>query len=114
MQTILASLLSQALANSPAIVLFLTSAVVGPFAVKWLRAHTNAQQQEMISNAANVAYFVVKHIADATPNKVDDQVAEGVKVLRDQLATHGIVVPEAHLTQAIQSVHAQYAAGPQP
>lgn len=110
MQAILSTLLTQALEHSPEVVLFIVTGVLVPFAIKWMRAHTSVQQQQLIADVAGIAYWAVKHIADATPTKVDDEIAAGIKIMQQQLAPKGVNITEDVARAVLQGVHGQQAA----
>ncbi len=114
MQTILASLLAQALEHAPEVVLFLLTGVVFPFLIRWLRLHTTLQQQAVIAGAADVVVFALDTIAKKTDTKLDDQLVEGVKMLKAQLAPKGVKLSDETakmILQAAASSNGTHAAG---
>lgn len=53
-----------------------------------------------IGNAISVAYYTVNELALRTETKIDDKVAEALRVFREQLAAKGYVPNETDLEQA--------------
>jgi len=63
------------------VVMVLIPVVVGIF-VKQLK---DKQKQKQLADAADVAYLVVHQMSRKTENKIDDKIAEAIKVVADTL-----------------------------
>lgn len=68
---------------------------------------------KIVTVGVPIAYHVVNEIARRTPNKIDDKIAEGLRVLKEYLKTEGVKdseVTEEHLAKArllFDALHAQ-------
>lgn len=54
----------------------------------WKQEETRKKAEEWFIQGVPVAFKVVDEIAKKTPNKVDDKIALGLKVLADFMGTH--------------------------
>lgn len=69
--------------------------------------------EKVIAEALPIAYFGVNEIARRTPNKIDDKVAAGLKILKDYVEASGVKEQEIkpqHLAKAklvFDAMHAQ-------
>lgn len=76
----------------------------------FLKSQKRAAVDKIIDMAIPVAYKVVDEIARRTPNKIDDKVALGLKVLAEYAATHDIELKPEHEARAkmvFSALHAE-------
>lgn len=64
-------------------------AVVLPFLARLVFKDKAEAAEKLFAMGVKIAYGVVSDIAARTPNKIDDKVALGLKVLHDYYASHG-------------------------
>jgi hypothetical protein len=98
-------LFKAALEHAPELILTLITAILIPFAVRWILAHTSAKQQQVIAAAAEAAYLVVEQVSRLTPTKVDDKLALALRVMRDELKVVRNAKDAAAATVALKAVH---------
>lgn len=65
----------------------------------WLKDRA-AIAEKVLSVGIKVAFQVVNDRAKLTPGQVDDKVAEGLKVLSEYLASHGVTMTESMVARA--------------
>ncbi|NNB89930.1 hypothetical protein HRD49_03670 [Corallococcus exiguus] len=88
--------------TSPDVLAVLAVLIVGG-GIKLARAIWKDRAEERlrsIGNAISTAYYTVNELALRTENKIDDKVAEALRVFREQLAAKGYVPNEKDLAQA--------------
>jgi hypothetical protein len=56
-----------------------------PWLIKLLRAKLNNEQELTLSRIAEGAYFAIENLARKSENKIDDKVAEALKVVAEEL-----------------------------
>ena len=56
-----------------------------PWLIKLLRAKLNNEQELTLSRIAEGAYFAIEKMARKSENKIDDKVAEALKVISEEL-----------------------------
>jgi hypothetical protein len=56
-----------------------------PWLIKLLRAKLNNEQELTLSRIAEGAYFAIEKMARKSDNKIDDKVAEALKVVAEEL-----------------------------
>ena len=56
-----------------------------PWLIKLLRAKLNNEQELTLSRIAEGAYFAIEKMARKSENKIDDKVAEALKVIAEEL-----------------------------
>ena len=56
-----------------------------PWLIKLLRAKLNNEQELTLSHIAEGAYFAVEKMARKSDNKIDDKVAEALKIISEEL-----------------------------
>ena len=56
-----------------------------PWLIKLLRAKLNNEQELTLSRIAEGAYFAIEKLSRKSENKIDDKIAEALKVVADEL-----------------------------
>ena len=56
-----------------------------PWIIKLLRAKLNNEQEITLSKIAEGAYFAIERLARKSDNKIDDKIAEALKVVSEEL-----------------------------
>lgn len=56
-----------------------------PWLIKLLRAKLNNEQEITLSRIAEGAYFAIEKMARKSDNKIDDKIAEALKVVSEEL-----------------------------
>jgi|GEM_PF-5145598 len=89
------------LTNPDVLVLVAGFAVAGVIALARTIWKDKAEERlRTFGNAVNIAYYTINDLALRTENKVDDKVAEALRVFREHLATKGYVPTSSEEAQA--------------
>lgn len=81
-------LLQSVMQYAPTVLIMALTALI-PFAMAFLAKNASAADIKKLEIGAAMAYQIVNQMARKTPSTVDDKLAEGVRVMRDQLGVIG-------------------------
>lgn len=76
-----------------------------PWLIKLLRAKLNNEQELTLSKVAEGAYFAIEKLARKSDNKIDDKIAEALKVVAEELGRDPKPKEKNIILRAISVLH---------
>lgn len=76
-----------------------------PWLIKLLRAKLNNEQELTLSRIAEGAYFAIEKMARKSENKIDDKVAEALKIVAEELGREPKPKEKSIVLRAMSILH---------
>ena len=76
-----------------------------PWLIKLLRAKLSNEQELTLSRIAEGAYFAIEKVARKSDNKIDDKIAEALKVVAEELGREPKAKEKNIILRAISVLH---------